>query len=154
MESRERGHRVAVSDPAAARVRQARRPHDELQVVCDGAHGRVYGVSHRLRDRRDGSVVLLLGVRAAPDRDRRPRRQAHAGGSGMNIVSDEAFKWFLTALTGGLAGSWLVYDAFNLWRTPAADRGDPVLGGQPFGQFVWMVVGRIGGVCRPRVPTP
>jgi len=30
------------------------------------------------------------------------------------IVSQTAFEWFVTILTGGLAGGWLVYDVINL----------------------------------------
>ena len=68
----------------------------------------------------------------------------------MTVMSDTAFRWFLTALTGGLAGSWLIYDAINLWRTRRADRGDPVVRDKHFGYVMGIVIGAIGiiGVLR------
>ena len=62
----------------------------------------------------------------------------------MNPVSDYTFLWLLTALTGGLAGAWLVYDAFNLWRTRAVDRSDPIVRDKRFGYVMGMVIGIIG----------
>ena len=62
----------------------------------------------------------------------------------MNPFSATLFLWLLTALTGGLAGAWLVYDAFNLWRTRAADRSDPIVRDKHFGYVMGMVIGIIG----------
>ena len=62
----------------------------------------------------------------------------------MNLVSADAFKWFLTALTGGLAGVWFVYDAINLARTRHADRKNPVVRDKHFGYVMGMIIGVIG----------
>jgi hypothetical protein len=62
----------------------------------------------------------------------------------MNLVSATAFKWFLTALTGGLAASWFVYDAINLVRTQRADRNNAVVGDKRFGYVIGMIIGVIG----------
>ena len=62
----------------------------------------------------------------------------------MKLVSADAFKWFLTALTGGLASAWFVYDAINLARTRNADRKDPVVRDKHFGYVMGMIIGVIG----------
>ena len=62
----------------------------------------------------------------------------------MNIISDNAFRWFLTALTGGLAGTWFFYDAFNLIRTRNADRSNAITRDKHFGYLIGMVIGVIG----------
>ena len=62
----------------------------------------------------------------------------------MNIVSQTAFEWFVTVLTGGVAGAWLVYDAFNLYKTRNADRQDPIVRDKHFGYVVGMVIGIVG----------
>jgi hypothetical protein len=61
------------------------------------------------------------------------------------IVSVIAFKWFLTILTGGLAGSWLVYDAFNLVRMhrKGATR-DASSHDKHFGYVIGVIIGVIG----------
>jgi len=64
----------------------------------------------------------------------------------MTIVSDAAFRWFLTALTGGLAGSWFIYDTFNLIRTRNHDRSSAVMRDKHFGYVIGMVIGVIGVV--------
>jgi hypothetical protein len=62
------------------------------------------------------------------------------------LVSQNTFGWFLTALTGGLAGTWLVYDAFNFVRALNADRSDPVVRDKQFGYVIGMIIGVIGVV--------
>src|SRR5690606_35030406 len=113
----------------ALRVLVARQAADELQVVRDGAARRVHRVPDRVRDGRHGSDLLLLAVRATDGGHRAVRREAHADRSGaatagcryegrMNeLISPNAFKWFLTIITGGVAGAWFVYDTINLIRT-------------------------------------
>ena len=49
------------------------------------------------------------------------------------LMSPTAFKWFLTILTGGLAGAWFIYDTINLIRTRNLDRSDPVVRDRHFG---------------------
>jgi hypothetical protein len=60
------------------------------------------------------------------------------------ILSPQAFKWFLTILTGGLAGVWFFYDAFNLIRTRNHDRSDGVVRDKHFGYVIGIVIGIIG----------
>ena len=62
----------------------------------------------------------------------------------MNIVSDHVFGWFITLITGGVAGAWFVYDAINLWRTRGADRGDPKVRDKHFGYVMGMIIGVLG----------
>jgi len=59
------------------------------------------------------------------------------------ILSDEGFRWFLTILTGGLAGSWAVYDTISLIRIRGKDR-TPVNGDRRFGYVIGIVIGVIG----------
>jgi hypothetical protein len=59
-------------------------------------------------------------------------------------MSDTAFGWLLTAVTGGLAGVWLVYDAINLWRSFATDGADPVVRDKRFGYVIGMIIGIVG----------
>ena len=60
------------------------------------------------------------------------------------LVSDLVFRWFLTLMTGVVAGTWFVYDAFNLWRTRRGDRRDPVIRDKLFGFLIGIVIGSIG----------
>jgi len=60
------------------------------------------------------------------------------------LVSDQAFRWILTGLVGGLATSWLVYDSINLIRIRNADRGDPVVRDKRFGYLIGIAIGAIG----------
>jgi hypothetical protein len=62
------------------------------------------------------------------------------------IMSPTAFKWFLTILTGGLAGTWLIYDTINLIRTRNLDRSDGVVRDKHFGYLMGIVIGIIGVV--------
>ncbi len=59
-------------------------------------------------------------------------------------MSPTVFAWFLTALTGGLAGTWLVYDTISLIRTRKADRSDPIVRDKHFGYVVGITIGVIG----------
>jgi hypothetical protein len=57
------------------------------------------------------------------------------------LISADAFKWFLTGATGSVAGTWLVWDAIKLVRL----RGrDPVSHDKRFGYLVGMTIGTIG----------
>lgn len=60
------------------------------------------------------------------------------------IMSADAFKWFLTILTGGLAGSWLIYDAVNLVRIRGANKRDPIVRDKIFGYIIGMAIGILG----------
>ncbi len=61
----------------------------------------------------------------------------------MNLVSDVAFKWFLTIVTGGVAGAWFIYDSLNLLRL-RGDRRDPIVGDKRFGYVMGIVIGLAG----------
>jgi hypothetical protein len=61
----------------------------------------------------------------------------------MNIVSDEAFRWFLTLATGVVAGIWCFYDARSLWRS-RRNEPSPLLRDKQFGYLMGMVIGAIG----------
>jgi len=62
------------------------------------------------------------------------------------LVSWTAFEWFVTAVTGGVAGAWFVYDAINLVRVRGADGRDPLVRDRRFGYVVGMVIGLVGVV--------
>lgn len=60
------------------------------------------------------------------------------------IMSPDAFKWFLTILTGGLAGSWVIYDVINLIRIRHANKRDPLVRDKIFGYLMGIVIGVVG----------
>jgi len=60
------------------------------------------------------------------------------------LMSAGAFKWFLTILTGGLAGTWFVYDSISLFRIRNKDRSDPIVRDKIFGYVIGILVGFIG----------
>lgn len=60
------------------------------------------------------------------------------------VMSPEAFKWFLTALTGGLAGFWVIWDTKNLVKARNLDRSDPVVRDRHFGYVIGILIGVIG----------
>ena len=60
------------------------------------------------------------------------------------ILSPYAFKWFLTILTGVVAGTWFFYDGLKLWRLRHADKKDPIVRDKIFGYFMGMVIGFTG----------
>ncbi len=60
------------------------------------------------------------------------------------LVSATAFKWFVTILTGGLAGSWFVYDIINLIRARNADGRDPLIRDRRVGYVIGIAIGLVG----------
>ena len=60
------------------------------------------------------------------------------------LMSPTAFKWFISILTAGLAGVWLIYDARNLIVTRNLDRSDAIVRDKHFGFLMGMVIGVIG----------
>ena len=60
------------------------------------------------------------------------------------LMSPYAFKWFLTILTGGLAGSWFFYDSYNLFRIRNADKKDPIVRDKNFGYIMGIAIGVVG----------
>ena len=60
------------------------------------------------------------------------------------LMSPGAFKWFITAITGGVAGAWAIYDSINLIRTRNLDRGDAVVRDRHFGYVIGIIIGVAG----------
>lgn len=60
------------------------------------------------------------------------------------IVSDVVFKWFITILTGSIAGAWFFYDAFKVVRLIKADKNDPTVHDKRFGYGIGIIIGFIG----------
>ena len=60
------------------------------------------------------------------------------------LMSPSAFKWFITAITGGVAGAWAIYDSINLIRTRNLDRGDAVVRDRHFGYVIGIIIGVAG----------
>ena len=59
----------------------------------------------------------------------------------MNIVSDYVFRVFLTAMTAGVGGTWMIIDARRIWRLRDADRSDLLKNDQRFGYGVGVAIG-------------
>jgi hypothetical protein len=57
------------------------------------------------------------------------------------VMSPTAFKWFLTLITGIVAGVWFVYDAIKIVRLRP---DDPNLHDKRFGYAMGVVIGAIG----------
>jgi hypothetical protein len=68
----------------------------------------------------------------------------------MNLLSDTAFDWFLSGVTGIVAAIWFVYDAINMARLRSADSADPKVRDKRFGYAIGMLIGFVGviGVLR------
>ena len=60
------------------------------------------------------------------------------------LMSPIAFKWFLTILTGGLAGAWFFYDLYSLIRIRNADKSDPIVRDKIFGYLIGIAIGVVG----------
>jgi hypothetical protein len=60
------------------------------------------------------------------------------------ILSPEAFRWFLTLIVGIVAAAWFVYDSINLLRTRHLDRNDPIVRDKHFGYVMGMLIGIVG----------
>jgi hypothetical protein len=60
------------------------------------------------------------------------------------IVSQTAFAWFVTIVTGGVAGAWFVYDIINLIRVRGADSSDPLIRDRRFGYVMGILIGLVG----------
>jgi hypothetical protein len=62
----------------------------------------------------------------------------------MNLVSDHVFNWFLTIITGGFAGTWIVVDALNVVRHRREDSRDPLVADRKFAYWIGIAVAVIG----------
>lgn len=58
------------------------------------------------------------------------------------LVSPQVFKWALTILTFGMAGTWFVLDGISLFRLPKKD--DPMTRDKRFGYIMGVAIGAIG----------
>jgi hypothetical protein len=62
----------------------------------------------------------------------------------VTLVSDPAFRLFLSAITGGVAAVWIVHDLVLIARLRGADRRDPLVADKRFGYAMGIVIGVIG----------
>lgn len=60
------------------------------------------------------------------------------------LVSQTVFEWFVTIVTGGVAGAWFVYDVSNLIRVRRADGRDPLIRDRRFGYVMGILIGLAG----------
>jgi len=62
------------------------------------------------------------------------------------LVSQTVFEWFVTLVTGVVAGAWSVYDLINLLRARRADGRAPLVRDRRFGYAMGIVIGLVGVV--------
>lgn len=60
------------------------------------------------------------------------------------IVSQVVFNWFITMLTASIAGIWLFYDAYKLYKLRNSDKRDPTVHDKRFGYSIGVLIGIIG----------
>lgn len=60
------------------------------------------------------------------------------------IISEVAFNWFITLLTALIAGTWLFYDAYKVFKLRKADKNDPMVHDKRFGYSIGVLIGIIG----------
>jgi len=59
-------------------------------------------------------------------------------------MSQAAFGWVVTALTGGVAGVWGVVDVIRLRRALREDRRQPVVRDRIFGSVIGLAISALG----------
>jgi len=64
----------------------------------------------------------------------------------MTLVSDSAFRLFLSLTTGVVAGAWAIHDVVLLARLRGASGRDPLVADKRFGYVMGIVIGMIGVV--------
>jgi hypothetical protein len=69
-----------------------------------------------------------------------------ATGITTELVSSSVFYGVVTVLTGGLAGTWVIYDSINLIRLRKADGRDPLVHDRRFGYVMGILIGIVGVV--------
>ncbi|MBK9037306.1 MAG: hypothetical protein IPL61_39695 [Myxococcales bacterium] len=62
------------------------------------------------------------------------------------LVSAEAYNWFLSTVIGGAATYWIGIDSYRLKKALGGDRADPAIRDRIFGSVVGIVVGCVGVV--------
>jgi hypothetical protein len=60
------------------------------------------------------------------------------------IVSQTAYLWFVSLVTGLAAIYWIGIDSVRLGRALAGDRRDPAIRDRIFGSIIGLVVGLVG----------
>jgi hypothetical protein len=61
-----------------------------------------------------------------------------------HLVSHTVFVWFISLMTGLVAGTWFVYDALKLWWLRKEDGRNPTIHDKRFGYSIGIFVGAIG----------
>lgn len=64
--------------------------------------------------------------------------------SGDNLVSHTVFVWFMSLLTAGVGGAYVVIDVMKLYKLRNADGKDPIVHDKRFGYGIGVLVGAIG----------
>ncbi len=64
--------------------------------------------------------------------------------SGDNLVSHTVFVWFMSILTAGVGGAYVIIDVKRLIQLRKADGRDPVIHDKRFGFGIGVLVGAIG----------
>lgn len=62
------------------------------------------------------------------------------------LVSLDVFRWFLTLITGVVAGAWGIVDLVRLIGLRGADTTDPLVRDKRFGYLIGIVIGVVGVV--------
>lgn len=62
------------------------------------------------------------------------------------LVSLDVFRWFLTLITGVVAGTWGLVDLVRLIGLRDADSSDPLVRDKRFGYAIGFVIGVVGVV--------
>jgi hypothetical protein len=61
-----------------------------------------------------------------------------------DLVSQNVFEWFVTLMTGVVAGVWFIYDGIKLFWLRNKSSEDPVVHDKRFGYAMGMVIGFLG----------
>ena len=64
----------------------------------------------------------------------------------MTLVSEQVFRIFLSAMTAGIGGLWVIHDVVLMARLRGADPRDPLVRDQRFGYVIGILIGVIGVV--------
>ena len=59
----------------------------------------------------------------------------------MNLISDTAFRVWMTAMTAGVGGTWMIIDARRIWKLRDADPSDALANDKRFGYGVGVAIG-------------
>ena len=60
------------------------------------------------------------------------------------MVSHATYIWFVTLMTGGVAGAWMIVDSVRLRRALRADPADPAFRDRIFGSVIGLLVSLVG----------